>query len=313
MCFQKSEVGSNLKGFANLLYHLLTDIILITMKYGRALILIIIYFVMGSVPLFAIPSDSFPFTTLLPGSNAGIQVTTLFFLYPLIILGFGVLFGYLIAPLYLVLHKTTIGRHMTYGIGRRSPPENKKIRKLGQGLFPGLVAINFAIMLLPYLSDNVLYDYVSTWGGSQATFFAFLVSLLFTAMPASILFAGVWFLEDASIAYSNQAKVKDTGGIIEIRSVGGWYQQFLKGYAGIGAIFTYLIIITNFWSSMQGVTDPLSTLLLLAIIAPIPIYATMAVLPTILVLEFTRTHRTSFILNFAQKLGITEEIAYPLT
>ena len=35
----------------------------------------------------------------------------------------------------------------------------------------------------------------------------------------------------------------------------------------------------------------------------------MAVLPTILVLELTRTHRTSFILNFTQKLGITEEIA----
>lgn len=281
------------------------------MKYGRALLLIIIYYVMGSVPLFAIPSDSFPFTTLLPGRNAGIQVTTLFFLYPLVILGFGVLGGYLIAPLYLVLHKTTIGRHMTYGIGQRAPPANNQVRNLGQGLFPGLVVINLATMLLPYLSGTVLYDYISTWGGSQATFFAFLVSLLFTATPASILFADVWVLDDAGIAYSTHAKAKDTGGIIEIRSIGGWYQQFLKGYAGIGVIFTYLIIITNFWSSMQGVTDPLSTLLLLAIIAPIPIYATMAVLPTILVLELTRTHRTSFILNFAQKLGITKEIAYP--
>lgn len=283
------------------------------MKYGRVLILIIIYYSMGLVPFFTIPSDSLPFTPLLPGNTAGIQVTALFFLYPIVILSFGIIFGYLIAPLYLVLHKTTLGRSMTYGIiGQRPPPDPHQIQKLGRGLFPGLVAINIATMIIPYFSDTILHDYVSMWGGSQATFFVFLVSLLFTAIPASVLFAGVWFLDDAGIVYSNQAKVKNTGGILEIRSVGGWYRQFLKGYAGIGVLFTYLIIISNFWSSMQGVTDPLSAIFFLSIIAPIPLYAAMAVLPTILVFEVTRTHRTTYILNMTKKLGIIEEIEYPM-
>lgn len=281
------------------------------MKYGKAFVLIIVYFIIGLLPLFVIPATSFPFTVLLPGSTAGIQVTILFLLYPLVILIFGVLFGYIMGPLYLLLHKVTIGRRMTYGFSSPATSEDATFRQLGRGFFPGLVAISFATMLIPYLSNLVLYDYVVNWGSAEVVFFTFIVSLIFTTALAAIIFAGVWSLNDARLVYSNQAKVLEAGGIIEIRSVGGWFQQLLKGYAGISVIFTYLVIITEFWNSMQGVSDPLSLILLGAIMVPIPVYAALAVLPTIVVLDLLKNHRTSFMFNMAKKLGITEEIKYP--
>ena len=281
------------------------------MKYGRALILIIVYFIMGLVPLFVIPGNSYPFTILLPGSNAGMQVTILFFFYPVVLLISGVIFSYLMGPLYLFLHKMTIGRKMTYGQTSQPASETVKFRQLGKGFFPGLLAINFASMLIPYLSPIVLYDYVATWGSAQVAFFTFIVALLFTAVFASLLFAGVWALNDAGIVYSNQATALDAGQVLEVRGVGGWFHQLLKGYAGISVIFTYLVIITEFWNSMQGVPDLFSLILLGAIMFPIPIYAALAVLPTIVVLDVLKNRRNAFMVNFAKKLGITEEIEYP--
>lgn len=59
------------------------------------------------------------------------------------------------------------------------------------------------------------------------------------------MFAGAWTLYEAGIGYSNKEKVKDKGVFIETRSVGGWYLQFLKGYAGIGVLLTKLISPDN--------------------------------------------------------------------
>ncbi|MHA2406713.1 MAG: hypothetical protein ACXADB_09225 [Candidatus Hermodarchaeia archaeon] len=280
------------------------------MKYSRALILIVIYFVIGLVPLFVIPSSSYPFTVVLPGSSAGIQVTILFCLYPLMILLFGVIFGYLLGPFYLILHKSLIGRKMAYGVSAPTSPVNEKFRFLGRGLFLGLVAISFALILTPFLSPLVLYVYVWGWGSGEPLFFTFIVSLVLTAGLAAVLFTGVWFLNDAGLSYSNQAKVLESGGLIEIRSVGGWFEQLLRGYAGISVIFSYLIIITGFWTSVQGISDPLSLALLAAIVFPIPIYMVLAVLPTLVILDLIKDHRTVFMLKVAKKLGITGEIEY---
>lgn len=263
---------------------------------------------MGSIPFLLIPPDATPFAKIIPGINSGTQVTMLFAIYPFAILIFGITFGYITAPIYLILHKYIIGRKMTYGIYQRPSLDTEKFRKLGSGFFPGLVAINIAIMLVQYLSPLLLHNYVFTWGGRQSTFFGFIVLLAFTTAISSILFSGVWFLNDAGIGYSNKEKVKDTDEILEIRSCGGWYKQLLKGYAGIGAIFTYTILITDFWVSMEVIMDPMTTILLLSVIVPIPIYAAMAVLPTIILLELTKAHRIRYILKVARKMGITEDM-----
>ncbi|MFX1562874.1 MAG: hypothetical protein ACFFDP_06165, partial [Promethearchaeota archaeon] len=144
---------------------------------------------------------------------------------------------------------------------------------------------------------------------SQSTFLGFIVVLVFTSAISSILFSGVWFLNDAGIGYSNKDKVGDTDEILEIRSCGGWFRDLLKGYAGIGAIFTYIILIANLWRSMEiGWMDPIF-ISMSFIVIPIPIYAAMAVLPTIILFELTKAHRIRYMLNVAKKMGITEDMA----
>jgi hypothetical protein len=277
------------------------------MKYAKAIILIIIYFIMGSIPLFIIP-ESPAFAKILPGNSVSAQVTILFVLYPIVILIFASIFGYIMAPLALIFHKYIFGRNMTYGIYQRPSLETGNLKNLGKGFFPGLVAINIAIMLVPFLSPLLLYADVFDMPIVQSTFLGFIVVLVFTAAISSILFSGVWFLNDAGIGYSNRDKIKDTEKILEIRSCGGWYRDLLKGYGGIGAIFTYIILIANLWLSMEiGWMDPIF-ISMLFIIIPIPIYAAMAVVPTLILFEITKAHRIRYILNFAKKLGITEDM-----
>jgi hypothetical protein len=255
------------------------------MKYAKAIILIIIYFIMGSIPLFIIP-ESPAFAKILPGNSVSAQVTILFVLYPIVILIFASIFGYIMAPLALIFHKYIFGRNMTYGIYQRPSLETGNLKNLGKGFFPGLVAINIAIMLVPFLSPLLLYADVFDMPIVQSTFLGFIVG----------------------IGYSNRDKIKDTEKILEIRSCGGWYRDLLKGYGGIGAIFTYIILIANLWLSMEiGWMDPIF-ISMLFIIIPIPIYAAMAVVPTLILFEITKAHRIRYILNFAKKLGITEDM-----
>lgn len=270
---------------------------------------------MAFLPLIAIPQESLPFTMLLPGINTGIQVTILLILYPLVALVFSLVFGYLMVPIYLALHKKVIGRRHTYGVYNRPPQERGRFQRLGRGFVPGLLMINFAILLVPFFSSFILYPHVAIVdpsGGSEVTFFAFIVLLLFTIILAALLFSGVWFLEDAGIVYSNKAKAEADDGVREIRSVGGWYYQFLQGYAGVGVVFSYIVIITNFWNSVLiSVGDPSTLLLLSALIFPIPIYTTLACLPAVVLLDMITPHRNAYVLKIARRLGITETIEYP--
>lgn len=200
---------------------------------------------------------------------------------------------------------------MTYGVSAPTSLVTVKFRFLGRGLFLGLVAISFALIFAPFLIPFVLHVYVWDWGSGEPSFFRFIVTLILTSGLAAVLFTGVWFLNDTGLSYSNQAKVLESGGLIEIRSVGGWFEQLLRGYASISVIFSYLIIITGFWTSIQGVSDPLTLILLATIVFPIPIYMVLAVLPTLVILDLIKDHRTAFMLKVAKKLGITGEVVYP--
>ncbi|GAH33908.1 unnamed protein product, partial [marine sediment metagenome] len=61
----------------------------------------------------------------------------------------------------------------------------------------------------------------------------FLALLMLTIGIASLVFSSTWFLKDSGILYSNLKRAEDSNKPAEIRSVGRWYGQFLKGYAGV--------------------------------------------------------------------------------
>ena len=86
---------------------------------------------------------------------------------------------------------------------------------------------------------------------------------------------------------------------VEVRSVGRWYISFLKGYAGIGVIFSfYTFALKNYTHLGMGI------ILLLVF----PFLITCYALPNMLILDITRKHRREFILKRANNLGIVGDI-----
>lgn len=215
-----------------------------------------------------------------------------------------ILGGYVLAPLFLMAQKNTIGRKMVYGIQESSRPEKFKGAYM-KSFFPALLALNFSLML----SDNVALqglliqaEAVGT-GGSMISIM--LISALFPLMGAIGMgvFSPVWFLQDAGIVYSNKEKVKGTSEPIEIRSVGGWYLYILKGYAGIAVIVSFYTFLSEIINS--GATD---SVMFLIIWPFMPFMLAFLYMPGVIALDMTYEKRKQFTIKVAEKLGITQKV-----
>ena len=251
------------------------------------------------------------FTKIYPGDTAGTEVFLFFVVFMSVSIIFGILFGFLLPPLYIMIHKNTIGRNYIYGIKVRELSDKPK--SIAKGIFPTLMALNLAIMLSSSLAPYLILDSVFINRPNQVAFLAFATTLGFTFGPSVGLFSAVWFLNDAGVGYTNKKKVKDTGEFIEFRSVGGWYLQFLKGYAGIGVIFTFYSLITGFIDAViLSMNDPSGIIINLLIVFPLPIYGTLGIIPTLIVIDLIKEKRINYIRKMAKKLGITEEMDYTL-
>ena len=282
------------------------------MKYKKELICIIIYFIFCSVPLLALQQEDSAFAKILPGATAGTQGFFIFLLISFLPLIFSALLGVVFAIAYLFLHKRFIGRKMIYGIIERDVPKKSKV--IMRGVFPTLATLNFALIFTPYLQEVILLESVFINRPGQVYFLTFAILCIFTAAPSAGLFSGAWFLNDAGIGYSNKEKVRDTGEFIEFRSVGGWFHQFLKGYAGIGVIFSFYELISVFINSAAETygANISGLIMLLLIVLPLPLYGTLAMIPTLIINDLLREKRIKFMLNQAKRMGITEELQYTI-
>ena len=220
----------------------------------------------------------------------------------------GVLFGYILSPLFLFIHKKTIGFTMYYGIQENI--ESQKFKSIFKGIFPALLAINFSLMFaLDYnIANEVVYNIGDISNMPRTVYIiAFLIILSITIIIAMGLFSPVWFLNDAGIVYSNQEKVrkKQLEQPIIGRSVGGWYMNLMKGYAGIAVIFSYYQLISIFLAEMSGPMLIPNLILFLPMMFLISIVA----IPAFILLNLTKEHRIRYIRKWAEKFGITKKVA----
>ncbi len=274
-------------------------------RYKKTLIpfiLVLLLMIVMSIPMMS--GDNPPPFSGIPGDSSGVQALILFALYIFIpILGV-LIFGYLLGPAFLLLHKKTIGRKMEYGIQEKQKPA--QFKKYFAGLFPALLAINLSLMLAtnPTAWHAILSDEYFAWnmkGNSLFIMLTFMGLVIYTLMVAFFVFVPVWFLIDSGIVYTNQAKVKDTTKPTEIRGVGSWFQYFLKGYAGISVIFSYYS--TAIWMIQEQAEGP--TIILLPIY---PLVITFSCLPAIIVMDITYESRKKFMLKWAKKFGVIKKV-----
>jgi hypothetical protein len=293
-------------------------------KYRKALIIILVYYVLllGLLSYFNLSetySERGPyFSPLIPSNDQYVEVALILLVFaPISALVGGLIGGYFLAPVILFIHKRLLGSKMFYGIQNRPQPQTFK--KVMRGYYPALLAINISSMIIfsaPWILDLILNKELMELGGlvhTQVYVPGFLVLLMFTMGLGTLVFSPTWFLTDAGIVYSIEEKVEGTDSPVEGRALGGRFTDFLRGYAGIGVVFSYIQFLSVFVSQKTTIPpNPVDIAVFLLVFLGLPIFLLIAVIPSLIILDVTKEHRIRFVRNFAEKIGITEFVKISL-
>lgn len=267
--------------------------------------LIVFSVVLGCL-MFTILIDSPGYTQLLP-DHLGFQMFYIFWMSAIAGIIGSILIGYILSPIFLIVHKYTLGVRMKYGIQNR--PEPFKVKIGFKAIWPTLMAINFSLMFSQFeWVQNIILSptYIIQPSDIAKIPLVTLVTLLPLMFGISMgLFSPIWFLLDGGIVFTNKDKVKGIRDPIEVRSVGGWYNYILKGYAGISIVYVY----TMFTINVVAVVEFNLGILLIPLL---PFIIIVMAVPAFVILDITAKHRKKYMQKIAKKIGITEPLANPL-
>ena len=247
--------------------------------------------------------------------NLWLDFVLLFLAIPIFSLIAYFLGGYLLTPLLIFIHKKLIGKNLLYGIEDRD--KQMEVKKIFlNSFFPALLALNIGILL----SDvDIIHNFIFSDSFQASVPGAVLQILTITFLLPFVsgiglgIFSGVNFLLDSGIQYTNkeQKKVKEGSFPIEVRSVGGYYLYYLKGYAGISVILSIAKLILAYLTSFD---DPGSIIYIMNIIMwpAIPFIIAFFMIPSLIIQDFTYQKRKNFVKKWAQKFGINNRLDDPL-
>ena len=210
--------------------------------------------------------------------------------------------GYVLAQFFLFIHKRIFGSKVEYGIYNK---DFQGFKFFSEGLFSALMTINLALLLTTpmIISLSIGFD-PNSFIDDLTTFLAF---LMFTIGIASLVFSSTWFLMDSGILYSNLNRAKDNNKPAEIRSIGRWYGQFLKGYAGVSVILSYIDFLNLFVPQLAKDLSLTIFIMLLIVFIPFPLVMIIPIIPAFIISDRLKEHRIRYIRKIASKLDITSK------
>lgn len=281
-------------------------------RYKKALIIILAYYALvlsllsyasSSAELERLFDSGKYLTPLIPFYNRWTQLALIFLVITPISALIGALIGgYFLGPVLLFIRKIILGPKILCGIQERPRPPT--FDKISRAYFPALMAvsINFVILFsAPQIFELIVNE------EAMGYMSGFIVLLMFTTGTGTLVFSPTWFLTDAGIVYSNKEKVAGTDQPVEIRTVGGRFTDFLRGYAGIGVVFSYLqFLIIYFSETAISILNPTALIGTLVFFFGFPVFIFIAVLPSLIILDVTKEHRVHFVRKIAEKMAITE-------
>lgn len=222
--------------------------------------------------------------------------------------------GYFLSPIIMILHKFFYRSKKFYGIQYES--EDKKFSLLKSGFYPVLMAVNLSfIFLTPEIISSILgADVVNEIAFSLGppVFVRVLsqaILLIFIFGASTVLFSPVWLLRDSGIVFTTKHKVENSNETLLIKSIGEWFQTLLKGYAGIGVLFTYIFVIYDFVILfIDNLEDPRNLLNIpsLFLWLGLPFYLTFSMIPAVIVHDALRKRRLSYVRKIANRIGIQD-------
>ncbi|MCK4381589.1 MAG: hypothetical protein KAW51_10655 [Candidatus Lokiarchaeota archaeon] len=171
------------------------------------------------------------------------------------------------------------------------------------------MAANFSLLLIfsPTIMDFPLFSgFYIEW--SDIVLLFFILSSI-TIGVAMALFSAAWTIMDVGIVSTNKEKVENKRDPVELKSVGGWYLAFLKGYAGISALialYTFIIDLIDIYGSEVHYS-------VIMIFAILPLIIAIWIIPAIIIFDKTYEKRKKYVLKFSKKIGIKQEIHMKIT
>ena len=290
-------------------------------KYKSALIVIFGYYVLLLCLSYYVSSnelfdDPIYLTPLIPSNDMYLQVNLILLVFvPISSAIGGLMGGYLLGPILLFLHKSIFGSKYSYWI--QEYPKSKTFGTLFRGYFPALLTININSIILfsfPWMIDLILnqefLERTLIYGSVYTNYYipGFLVLLMFTISLGTLVFSPTWFLTDAGIMYSNKEKLSRRNKIVEVRTVGGRFTDYLRGYAGIGVTLSYLQFLLSYMDEIGGpiLANPINLVAFLLFFFGIPVFLLIAILPALIILDLMKERRLKFIRKLAENMGITD-------
>ncbi len=307
----------------------MTRIIFFIKKYFLPVLLFSIYEIFwitaGLIFIFFFPKEfQYEISLWIPGNTLIVELMVVFILY-IPVMGFAgyLLGGYILAPIFLFIHKKIIGKKLRYGIQEKPTPT--KVKFFGKGFFPIMFALMLATNLYTkFLSEdviNVIYSpefrafltSTETVEVQLSNIVSLIVTLPWTFAISMFLFASIWFLKNSGIIYSNEIKVKSISEPFIVRSVGGWFHTVIKGYAGIGVIATYFTIILNLVSTYIDTNQFQYVIIAIILWVVLLIMILLATIPGLIFNEMIRHKSGNYVRKYGVKLGIVEFAEIKLT
>jgi hypothetical protein len=251
--------------------------------------------------------QGFDASPLIPFTNVFHEIMFVFIIIPIASTIGAIIGGYALAPIFLLFHKT-IYRKAIYGIQETNPA--KIFRRTLRGYYPGLLAFNISSIIL-FLAPKIRNQLLTLGMLEEAPLvyqyiFENLFLLMFTIALSMLIFSPGWFLIDAGIVYSTEEQVRGTDRPVEGRTVGGVFNDYLKGYSGFSIAFSYLQILVVSYSDIINV-ERVDFAQLIGFFG-IPVYVILTVIPTFILLDLIRDHRIQYVRRLAAKIGITRVV-----
>jgi hypothetical protein len=284
-------------------------------RYKKWLILWFLFFILFSMILLvnSFIQGNYSIYPILT-QNFWLDMTILFLSIPFMSMVAFIIGGYTLTPLLLYIHRKILGRYLNYGIREVIKPKEFK-RAFTSSIFPALLAFNIGILL----SDQTTIHTLIFNESFQSTpliirqILTLVILLPLVSFIAVAAFSGVNFILDSGIEYTNKNKKKVLEGTypIEVRSVGGYYLYFLKGYTGLSVIIIIIQLIFRYILALQG-TDVLIFTLNLVIWPIMPFIIALFIAPTFVLKDYTFEKRKSFTRKWAYKFDIKAQLEDPL-
>lgn len=214
----------------------------------------------------------------------------------------------------MVIHKSFYRSSKFYGI--QSESEREKVKLLRSSTYAVLMAINLSFYFLTpeiisvILDVNMISDL--TVALKIPVFLKLLgqtVLLILTFGASTLLFSPVWLLRDSGIIFTTKNKVENSNESLLIKSIGEWFQTLLKGYAGIGVILTYTLVIYDFitlYISNIGQPGNILNIPSLVLWLGLPFYLILSTIPAVIVHDLIKKRRINYIREIAEKIGIRD-------